>query len=119
MNIISFFKDKEFEGRDKFLAISSFCFLFILSLIIANVPYMDDYTRMDNGLGQWQYEGRPLTSVLIELLNFNTKPIYNIGPIPLIFGMLFFSYSVHYATSKMNLKKTLVNIFRFYKYNQT
>lgn len=105
--------EKEWYGSQKFLAVFLFCFTFILSLILANVPYMDDYTRMDNGLGQWEYEGRPLTTLLVALLNFNINPVYNIGPIPLIFGTLFFSYTVCYATSKMELKKNLVNILPF------
>lgn len=107
------FIEREFTGGYKFSIVLGFCMIFVLSLILANVPYMDDTTRMDNGLGQWEYEGRPLTSLLLALLNFNFNPIYNIGPIPLIFGTLFFAYTVCYATDKMLLKKNLVNILPF------
>lgn len=107
------FIEREFTRGYKFSIVLGFCMIFVLSLILANVPYMDDTTRMDNGLGQWEYEGRPLTSLLLALLNFNFNPIYNIGPIPLIFGTLFFAYTVCYATDKMLLKKNLVNILPF------
>lgn len=107
------FIENEYKGWTRFAIVFAFCFTFILSLVLADVPYMDDLTRMDNGNGYWEYEGRPLTTLLIALLNFNFNPIYNIGPIPLIFGTLFFSYSVCYATSKMDIKQNLVNILPF------
>lgn len=107
------FIENEYKGWTRFAIVFAFCFTFILSLVLADVPYMDDLTRMDNGNGYWEYEGRPLTTLLIALLNFNFNPIYNIGPIPLIFGTLFFAYSVCYATSKMDIKQNLVNILPF------
>ena len=113
MKLKEVFIDKEYSGNQKFLIILGFCLIFILSLVIANVPYMDDYTRMDNGLGQWEYEGRPLTTLLVALLNFSINPVYNIGPIPLIFGTIFFAYTVHYATNKMDIKKNIVNVLPF------
>lgn len=109
-NILSL---KEFEGKDKFNLILFVCLLFVLPLIIANVPYMDDHTRLDNGYGYWEIEGRPLTTLLFKLLNFNLTTIYNIAPLPLLVGVFFFSYSVYYATNKMNLKNTILNIFPF------
>lgn len=104
---------KELQGKDKFNFIFLLCLLFTLPLIIANVPYMDDYTRLDNGYGYWEIEGRPLTTFLFKILNFNFTTIYNIAPLPLLVGTLFFAASAFYATNKMNLKNTPVNIFPF------
>lgn len=113
MKVLYYLKEIELEGKTKFLMILGFCLLFSLSLIIANVPYMDDTTRMDNGLGQWEIEGRPLTSLLLMILNFNINPIYNIGPIPLIVGNVFFAFAVYYSTNKMDLKNNVINIIPF------
>ncbi len=82
---------KELQGKDKFNFIFLLCLLFTLPLIIANVPYMDDYTRLDNGYGYWEIEGRPLTTFLFKILNFNFTTIYNIAPLPLLVGTLFFA----------------------------
>ena len=104
---------KEFKGRDKFNLIFFLCLFFILPLIIANVPYMDDHTRLDNGYGYWEIEGRPFTTLLFKVLNFNLTTIYNIAPLPLLVGVFFFACSVFYCTNKMNLKSSFINIFPF------
>lgn len=109
-NILSL---KEIQGKDKFNLILFVCLLFVLPIIIANVPYMDDNTRLDNGYGYWEIEGRPFTTLLFKLLNFSLTTIYNIAPLPLLIGVFFFSYTVYYATNKMNLKSTVINIFSF------
>lgn len=104
---------KEYFGLNKISIISIFCFIFILPLIIANVPYMDDNTRMDNGVGYWEIEGRPVTTLLFKLLNFSAHDIANIAPLPLIAGIVFFIFTINYATDKMSAKKTIFNIIPF------
>lgn len=104
---------KEYHGINKISIISAFCFIFILPLIIANVPYMDDNTRMDNGVGYWEIEGRPITTLLFKILNFSIYDIANIAPLPLIVGVIFVIFSINYATDKMSAKKTLFNIIPF------
>lgn len=111
--MLNYIKEKEWHGTEKFKMIFILCIAFILPLIIANVPYMDDNTRLDNGYGYWEIEGRPLTTLLMKILNFNATNIYNIAPLPLIIGVLFFSFSVYYVTSKMDMKKNLINIIPF------
>lgn len=89
LNILSL---KEFEGKDKFNLILFVCLLFVLPLIIANVPYMDDHTRLDNGYGYWEIEGRPLTTLLFKLLNFNFTTIYNVAHF--LYWLVYFSFHI-------------------------
>lgn len=104
---------KEYQGISKIGIISLLCFLFVLPIIIANVPYMDDNTRMDNGVAYWEYEGRPLTTILFKILNFNLYEIANVAPMPLLIGLFFVIFTINYATDKMSAKKTIFNIIPF------
>lgn len=57
-----------------------------LPLMIANVYYSDDISRSINGYTMWGIDGRPLSDILMTLLNFNSH-LSDTAPLPLLLAV--------------------------------
>ena len=84
---------EKMQNRDKivFRGLLILNLVYVLPIIIANRYYNDDLPRSLYGATRWNGDGRPLVEVIIKILCMNTT-INSIAPLPLILGVLFFSY---------------------------
>lgn len=108
--MLKYIIEYEYKGKDKFLFIFLMCMFFVLPIILADSLYMDDKYRLIDGDFVWEDEGRYLTTLLFQILSLNKDQVLNMFPMTLIIGIAFFSYAVFYATEKMNIKSTILNI---------
>ena len=65
------------------------------SLLIANVLYSDDFTRVTTGETFWNDNGRPLSSLVSILLQLG-QPITDISPLPQILAFAIYALSAVY-----------------------
>lgn len=72
-----------------------FCILFVMPIIIANVYYIDDLGRATIGYTRWGIDGRPLSDLLMTIINLNPH-ITDISPFPLIISCLILSVSFYH-----------------------
>ncbi|MDJ0650754.1 MAG: glucosyltransferase domain-containing protein [Xenococcaceae cyanobacterium MO_188.B19] len=79
----------------------AFLFIFFISLVClssllqANQLYMDDLYRVMEGNTHWEYNGRPIASLLTILLQLGI-PLTDISPLPQIICFVLYSLSVVY-----------------------
>ncbi|MDR1941132.1 MAG: glucosyltransferase domain-containing protein [Endomicrobium sp.] len=77
----------------KFLSVSQFymcaavVFLYALPMILADIPFSDDYSRITGG-GFWNNDSRFLTGIIYKIISFNLSMV-NVAPLSLIVGMSF------------------------------
>ncbi len=62
--------------------------LLVLPIIQANYFYIDDLGRVQDGLTQWGLVGRPLASVVLDLIDFSNGPITDLAPLPLLLAVV-------------------------------
>lgn len=113
MSVFSWFRLDEREQKNFFWLLLVYG-LYILPLILANAYYMDDNGRAVAGYAAWEFDGRPLTMLVIDILNFQWtflvgipykvedlyRPIQDLAPYPLILGTAIFAYAVVLTSRK-------------------
>lgn len=105
----TFFK-KSLSLKERFFIFLSLLFLYVLPLILKDVLYYDDNNRVLHGHAYWDVDGRPLTDLVMYLLNFNIGNIGNISPLPLLLSVLSLAGVFTYISEKINMDKTITNI---------
>ena len=105
-----------FSFRDRMFFIVLGCsFLFVLPLMLANTPYVDDIYRSQSGIIGWKGLGRPLAEVVMLLLNFNLTHyfIVDLSPLPLLISALVLSLSVMHIIKYFDVKWDLRSVLPF------
>lgn len=97
----------ELNKKQTFLFFCGSLLLCLLPLILANVPYYDDNNRLLHGKAFWDVDGRPLTDIVIYLLNFNIGTIGNIYPLPLLLSVIILAGALTYMAFKMSYRKNM------------
>lgn len=97
-----------------------FMFIFLLMGIIYLFPFiitpyffMDDNVRLWAGNPDWGWQGRPLSDLIFFILSSNNAKIYDLSPLPLIAGWLFFSGTVYYIINKHIETIKLIHVIPF------
>ena len=91
INLISFNKIQ----IKAFICVFLISLLSLLSLIQANVLYIDDITRVLSGNPNWEPVGRPLSNLVTELIQLG-KPLTDISPLSQILSVALYSVSSIY-----------------------
>lgn len=99
--------NKELSKKSTYLLFLIGISLYLLPLLLANVPYYDDNNRLLHGKAYWDVDGRPLTDFIMYLLNFNVGNIGNITPLPLILSIGVLSGALYFISLNMSYKRTL------------
>lgn len=86
-----------------FYLYSLLLFLWCLPFLFYQDFYRDDYTRLVSGYAGWENAGRPLATLLYNLLSMNIGTISNLYPLPMFLSIL----SLAYVFSKLheNIKR--------------
>lgn len=100
---------RELTIKERFMFFLVSLFLYIFPLMLKNVLYYDDNNRILHGHAYWDVDGRPLTDVIMYLLNFNIGNIGNVAPLPLLLSIIFLSAVFTYISEKINCRKTIWN----------
>ena len=88
----TFFRlDKNSARTFKILA--SLSLVYVFPIILANAYYVDDWRRGMSGFAGWEYDGRPLTSWMMMLVNFGF-PLLDVSPFSLILGLSALCYAL-------------------------
>lgn len=69
--------------------------LSLLSLIQANILYVDDIARVLGNIGLWDDDGRPISSFVSRAIQLG-EPLTDISPLPQIISIAFYSLSSIY-----------------------
>ncbi len=93
-NLISLILLNKVEKK-AFLYVFLISILSLLSLIQANVLYIDDMVRVFSGYYLWNNDGRPLSSFASAFLQIG-KPLTDISPLPQILSLVLYSLSSIY-----------------------
>lgn len=98
----SWFRLDQREQKNFFWLLLIF-FLYILPIILANAYFLDDLGRSIHGATAWEFDGRPVATLLIDLLNFKwnfletvkvSSPIQDLAPYPLLIGIASLAYVI-------------------------
>ena len=81
--------------KKAFICVFLISIISLLSLIQANVLYLDDFKRVFSGQTFWENDGRPLSSLASVALQLG-KPLTDISPLPQIISLAFYSLSSIY-----------------------
>ncbi|MDR1941692.1 MAG: glucosyltransferase domain-containing protein, partial [Endomicrobium sp.] len=71
----------------QFYICAAVVFLYALPIILADVPFSDDYGRIIGGWA-WNHDSRFLTEIIYKIISFNLNMV-NVAPLSLIVGMSF------------------------------
>lgn len=107
MSMLSWFWLNERERKNFFWLLLVYG-LYVLPLILADTYYLDDIGRAANGYAAWELDGRPVTMLVIDALNFQwtfldgialtmdgiRHPIQDLAPYPMLLGIVIFAYAV-------------------------
>ena len=121
MSIFSWFRLDELERKNFFWLLLVYG-LYVLPLILANAYYMDDLARTISGYAGWEFDGRPITMLVLDILNFQwtflegnallldmiSHPIQDIAPYPMLLGIVIFAYAVVLLSRKYLRTKSLL-----------
>jgi len=87
-------------NHKKYFYLYSFLlFLWCLPFLFYQDFYRDDYTRLVSGYAGWENAGRPLATLLYNLLSMNIGTISNLYPLPIFLSIL----SLAYVFSKLHV----------------
>ncbi|EMH2819181.1 glucosyltransferase domain-containing protein [Escherichia coli] len=86
------------KRKQYFSTILTCTMLFVLPIIIANVYYIDDNYRSITGDDAWHIDGRPLSDLLMYIVNGNTH-LTDTSPLPTFISIILLSVS-GYSFSK-------------------
>lgn len=100
------------NNKSLYIAILSLVSLFCLPIILYNGYYIDDNIRIITGSPDWSWVGRSFADYLLITLSLN-KYIDDFSPIPLIIGLLTFSYVLYYAIKENIPNPTIISIMPF------
>ncbi|MDR2426859.1 MAG: glucosyltransferase domain-containing protein [Endomicrobium sp.] len=106
-NIKAYFSDNLFDRG--FVICCIMVFLYILPIIIANVPYMDDYARTVVP-HYWNGDSRFLSGILYKMFSVNGK-LAVFAPWGLIISSFILCASAYLLAKKFNSQNNLVSIF--------
>ena len=79
--------------------------LYVFPIILADRYYNDDLSRSLLGASEWNGDGRPLTELIMLLINFG-RPLADISPLPLMMSTVLLSYSITQYIKHNHLLKT-------------
>ena len=94
VNLINLISLNKVEKK-AFICVFLISVLSLLSLIQANVLYVDDIGRIFSGEPFWEDDGRPLSSLASTALQLG-KPLTDISPLPQILSLALYSLSSIY-----------------------
>jgi hypothetical protein len=104
-NIFSNFLLSKVEKK-VFINIFFITFFAMSSLLLANILYTDDPTRVTTGETFWINNGRPLSSLISLLLQLGT-PLIDISPFPQVLAFAIYSLSAVYLGKLFEVKDSL------------
>ena len=93
-NLISFISLNEVEKK-AFICVFFISALSLLSLIQANILYVDDIARVLGNIGLWDDDGRPVASFVSRAIQLG-EPLTDISPLPQIISIALYSLSSIY-----------------------
>lgn len=79
--------------------------LYVLPAIINNIPFNDDFSRIDSAVG-WDFDGRILSTKLMEVLSLGSSVLY-LSPLTTFLAILILSLSGVYFSYKLGVKKII------------
>ena len=80
------------NNKKYFYLYSFLLFLWCLPFLFYQDFYRDDYTRLVSGYAGWENAGRPLATILYNLLSMNIGTISNLYPLPIFLSILALAY---------------------------
>ena len=105
-NIFSYFSLSKTEKK-AFVNIFLTSLLAMSSLLLANILYSDDITRVTTGETLWNDNGRPLSSLISILLQLG-KPLTDISPLPQILAFAIYALSAIYLGKLFKVNNLLL-----------
>ncbi|WP_017293251.1 glucosyltransferase domain-containing protein [Geminocystis herdmanii] len=90
-----------------FLWILGISLFSLISLFQANTLYLDDYWRLVDGNMGWDFNARPLATIIITLLQLG-KPFTDISPLPQVLGIAFFSIGIIYLARIFEIRNQVL-----------
>ncbi|MCR4907860.1 MAG: glucosyltransferase domain-containing protein [Lachnospiraceae bacterium] len=98
------------SSRKLFFCLLLLLSLYVLPIILADRLYRDDVSRALIGAGGWNKDGRPLTELLLWLLNFG-RPLADLFPLPLLISVLLLAGTFTlYLGSKLEKKELSLSL---------
>ncbi|MEL4894516.1 glucosyltransferase domain-containing protein [Crocosphaera sp. Alani8] len=94
INIIKLISLNKVEQK-AFIYVFFVSILFLLSLIQANVLYVDDMYRVLSGYVYWNNDVRPLSTLIFKIIELG-EPLTDISPLPQILSIALYSVSSIY-----------------------
>lgn len=91
------------NNKKYFYLYSLLLFLWCLPFLFYQDFYRDDYTRLVSGYAGWENAGRPLATLLYNLLSMNIGTISNLYPLPIFLSILFLAYV--FSKLHVNIKR--------------
>ncbi|MBW9430749.1 hypothetical protein FHC77_08325 [Atlantibacter hermannii] len=86
--------------------------VFLLPIILANVYYIDDYTRVMRSVTDWDINGRPLANAIILSLGANNN-LMDASPLPMLLSIIVLSTGSYFSFVKIFPNKKLTNLVLF------
>lgn len=79
--------------------------LYVLPAITNNIPFNDDFSRIDYAMG-WDFDGRILSTKLMEVLSLGSRVLY-LSPLTTFLAILILSLSGFYFSYKLGVKNII------------
>ena len=105
-NIFRYFLLSKIEKK-AFINIFLITLFAMSSLILANILYSDDLTRVVTGETKWNDVGRPLSSLISVVIQLG-KPLTDISPLPRVLAFAIYSLSALYLGKLFKVKDLLL-----------
>lgn len=105
-----------FLSKERMVFVILLCaFMYILPLMVANTPFVDDIYRSQSGVIGWKGLGRPLAELVMLLLNFNLTHyfIVDLSPLPLLLSALVLSLSAFRLINYFGIKWEAASVLPF------
>jgi hypothetical protein len=81
--------------------------LVLLPILIADRYHLEDWRRLLDGTFGWIGEGRPLTELLMRVLNLG-NPLMDLSPLPQVAAIALLSYNAVLISRKFSIKPPLL-----------
>ena len=90
-----------------FLPLLAVAFVFAFPVIFADRYYLDDLAHSITGAADWSPDGRPLATLVLELLNFqypalNATPLIDLSPLPQLLAVVALSIAATILYRNLN-----------------
>jgi Glucosyl transferase GtrII len=102
---LSWFNDR--SERATFIISFVLLGLVLLPICIADRYHLEDWRRLLDGRFGWTGEGRPLTELLMTLLNFG-RPFKDLSPLPQLAALIVLSYNAVLISRKFSMRSPVL-----------